>query len=257
VILKFIENIGDKTIRSILAIYELLTFSFLSLLHLANPFSYKQAMRKTVIKQIFSTAIVPLPSFMFMAFVFGTIIIGIVIVVATRFNLQLQTGSIIVTFAINEFAPLFTAFFIAFKSEIMIYTNIYNNLKSFQEHKINTINNLFLPYIISGIVSTVLLASIFAFIMIGSGYLVSLFYLNMDLHTYSSFILNATEVRDIIILLLKSTAFGFVTMLISVSNGIKPRQTNVSIALSVSNLIVQLFLAILFVEVVSLVLQLI
>ena len=136
-ILKFIENVGDKTISSILAIYELLKLSFLCFIHLPNPYSYNPVMRKTVIKQIYFTAITILPSFMMMAFVFGTVIIGMVIVVATKFNLQLQTGSIIVTFAINEFAPLFTAFFIAFRSGAVLNTkvavmNVNNELKRFE-----------------------------------------------------------------------------------------------------------------------------
>jgi len=256
-ILKFIENIGDKTMNSVSTIYDLIKFSFLCLIHLPNPYSYNPDMRKTVIKQIYYTALKPLPSFMIMAFIFGTLIIGMVIVVATKFNLQLQTGSIIVTFAINEFAPLFTAFFIAFKSGVILHTKVHNKSKRFQEHNINIIDNLFLPHIISGMLSTVLLAALFAIILISGGYIISLFYLNMDFHTYSSLIVNATEVRDIMILLLKGTAFGFVTMLISISSGLNLEQTDISIAISVSNLIVKLFIAILFIEMVSLVIQLI
>ena len=261
-LLKFIENIGDKTIGSITAIYQLLKLSFLCFIHLPKPYSYNSAMRKIVIKQIYFTTITLLSSFIMMALFFGTAIIGMVIVVATKFNLQLQTGSIIVTFAINEFAPLFTAFFIAFKSGAVLNTevafmNMNNKLKRFEEQDINIIDNLFLPHIISGIFSSVFLASLFALIMISSGYIFSLFYLNMNLHAYTSLILNAMEVRDIIILLLKSTAFGFVTMLIPIYNGLKVVQSDISIPISVLNGMVKLIITILFIEVMSLVIQLI
>ena len=243
-ILKFIENIGDKTIRSISTIYELIKFSFLCLIHLPNPYSYNPAMRKTLIKQIYFTAVRTLPSFIMKAFILGTVTIGMVIVVATKFNLQLQTGSIIVTFAINEFAPLFTAFFIAFNSGVVISKKI--SVMSIPD---NIINNLFLPRIISGMLSSIFLATLFALIMISSGYVFSLFYLNMDLHAYSYLILNATEVRNIMILLLKSIAFGFVTMLIPVYSGLRLKQKDVSMSISI--------VAILFIEMLSLILQLI
>jgi len=65
------------------------------------------------------------------------------------------------------------------------------------------------------------------------------------------------EVRDIIILLLKSTAFGFVTMLIPIYNGLKVVQTDILIPISVLNGMVKLIITILFIEVMSLVIQLI
>jgi len=260
VLLKFIENVGDKTIRFIADIYELLKLSFLCFIHLPNPYSYNPAMRKTVIKQIYFTAITLLPSFMLMAFIFGTAIMGMVIVLATNFNLQLQTGSIIVTIAINEFAPLFATFFIAFKAGAVLNAevavmNINNELKKFKEQDSDIIDNLLLPHIISGILSTVFLAALFALIMISSAYIFSLFYSNMNLHAYTSLILHAMEVRDIMILLLKSMVFGFVTMLIPIYSGLM--QTNASVSISVLNGMVRLFVAILFLEILSLLIQLI
>jgi phospholipid/cholesterol/gamma-HCH transport system permease protein len=255
VLLKFIENVGDKTISSILAIYELFRLSFLCFIHLFNPYSYNANLRKIFVKQIYFTAIIALPSFMTIAFFFGIIVMGIVIVIATKFNLLLETGTLIVTFAMNEFAPLFTTFYIAFRSAVVINTEIKTN--TLQEHKNDIINNLFLPHIISGILGTVFLAALFALIMISSGYIFSLFYLNMNLHVYSHLILNAIEVRDIMILLLKSTAFGFVTMLLLIYSRVQTLQTNVSFPISILNGMVKLFIAIFLIEVLSLAIQLI
>ncbi len=259
-ILKFVESVGDKTINSLYSIYEALKFSFLCLVHLLNPYSYNSAMRMVLVKQIYFTAVTILPLFIIMAFIFGSVIIGIVIVIATKLNLQLQTGSIIVTFVVNEFAPFFTALLIALRSGTAVNTEIAvmkvnNELNTLEGYKIDIIDYLFLPRIISGIVSSVFLSFIFASIMIMSGYLFTLFYLNMDLHAYSSLILDAIEVRNIIILLLKSVAFGFFIMLIPIYSGLKTAHTNVAIPISVLNGMVKLFIAIFFIEVLSLVLQ--
>ncbi len=259
-ILKFIESIGDKTISTISSIYEALKFSTLCFIHLFNPYSYNPAMRMVLVKQIYFTAVTLIPLFMTMAFVFGSVIIGIVIVLATKFNLQLQTGSIIVTFVINEFAPFFTALLISLRSGTAINTeiavmNVNNELNTLEGYKIDIIDYLFLPRIISGVLSTIFLSILFAFIMISSGYIFTLFYLNMDLHAYTFLILDALEVHDVIILLLKSTAFGFVTMLIPIYSGLKTVHSNVAIPISVLNGMVKLFIAIFLIEVLSLILQ--
>ena len=57
--------------------------------------------------------------------------------------------------------------------------------------------------------------------MLSSGYIVTLFVMNMDLNTYKHLLLDAIEIKDFIILLLKSIAYGFVIMLIPIYSGLK------------------------------------
>ncbi len=77
----------------------------------------------------------------------------------------------------------------------------------------------------------------------------------MDFHTYKYLLINAIEVKDLVILLVKSMAFGFVTMLIPIYSGLKTTSAYTAIPISVLNGMVKLFVALFFIEVLSLLLQ--
>ncbi|MBU0721766.1 ABC transporter permease [bacterium] len=258
--IRFVESVGEKAIDAVSSIFEALKFTALCLLHMVQPKSYNSAMRMVLTKQIYFTAVGIIPLFIMMAFLFGSVIIGVVIVLATQYNLQSEIGSIIVTFVIDEFSPFFTALLISLRSGTAINTeiavmNVNKELNTLKEYKIDLIDYLFLPRIISGIISVTSLSILFAIIMLTSGYIFTLFYMNMDLHTYKNLLIAAIEVKDLLVLLLKSIAFGFVAMLIPIYSGLKTANAYTAIPISVLNGMVKLFIAIFFIEVFSLLLQ--
>lgn len=259
-IVKFIESIGGKTLDALSSLYEALKFTSICLVHMARPSSYNPAMRMVLTKQIYFTAVTIIPLFVMMAFIFGSVIIGVVIALATEYNLQDSIGSIIITFVIDEFSPFFTALLISLRSGTAINTeiavmNVNKELNTLREYKIDLIDYLFLPRIISGIISITSLSIIFALIMLSSGYLFTLFYMNMDLHTYKAILIDAIEVKDLLILLLKGIAFGFATMLIPIYSGLKTGAAYTAIPISVLNGMVKLFIALFLIEVLSLLIQ--
>ncbi len=223
-----------------------------------NPHSYNPAMRVILTKQIYFTAIQIIPLFIMMAIFFGSIIIGVVILLAAEYKLQSEIGSIIITFSIDEFSPFFTALLISLRSSTAINTeiavmNVNNELNTLNEYKIDLIDYLFLPRIIGGVVSVVSLSILFALIMLGSGYVITLFYMNMDFHTYKYLLINAIEIKDVLTLLLKSIAFGFAVIIIPIYSGLKTTKSYTSIPISVLNGMVKLFVAIFLIEVLSLI----
>ena len=259
-IIRFLEGLGQKVIDAVNSIFEALKFTVLCLIHMLRPNSYNAAMRMVLTKQIYFTAIGILPIFIMMAFIFGSVIIGVVIMLAYEYNLQDQIGSIIITFVIDEFSPFFTALLVSIRSSTAINTEIAvmrvnRELNTLREYKISLIDYLFLPRIISGIISVTSLSVLFALIMLSSGYVFTLYYTNMDLHTYKYILISAIEVQDLIILLSKGIAFGFVTMLIPIYCGLKTAKSNTAIPISVLNGMVKLFITIFFIEVLSLILQ--
>lgn len=259
-IIKFIEGIGDATLSFLGSVYEALHFTALCVIHLLQAKSYSPAMRMVLIKQIYFTAVGIIPLFIILAFLFGSVFVGIVIVLAAKYNLQSEIGSILVTFVLNEFAPFFTALLISLRSGAAINTeiavmNVNKELSTLKHYDIDLIDYLFLPRIISGIISITSLAILFAIIMLVSGYIFTLFYMNMDLHTYKNLLLNALEFSNFVVLLLKSIAFGFVTMMIPIYSGLKTQNAYTAIPISVLNGMVKLFIAIFFIEVISLLLQ--
>ena len=261
-VLKFIESIGSKTIHAISSLNEAVKFTTICLIHMLNPNSYSPAMRMVLTKQIYFTAVGIIPLFTMMAVLFGSIIIGVVISLATEYNLQDSIGSIIITFVVDEFSPFFTALLISLRSASAVNTeiavmNVNKELNTLKEYNIDLIDYLFLPRIISGIISITSLSILFALIMLSSGYVFTLLYMNMDFHTYKFLLISAIEIKDVLILLFKGIAFGFVTMLIPIYSGLKTANSYTAIPISVLNGMVKLFIALFFIEVLSLLLQLI
>ncbi len=256
----FLNSIGDKTIKIFLSLYKAVEFTSICIIHMFNPKSYTPAMRVVLTKQIYITSIGILPVFMFLAIFFGTIFIGAIIYLATLYNLENDIGDIIVTFAIKEFSPFFVTLLIIFRSSTAINTEIAlmrinKEIDAFKSSKVDLIDYLFLPRILSGVVSVTALSALFAIIMLIGGYLFTLFYMNMDLHTYKNILISAIGFEDLAVLILKSAAFGFVIMIIPVYSGLKAKSSIKEIPKSMVNGMVKIFIAIFFVEVFSLLIQ--
>ncbi|MDX1295089.1 MAG: ABC transporter permease [Sulfurimonadaceae bacterium] len=254
------EAVGDKTLYALYSVYEALHFTALCLVHIIKPGSYHAAMRTVMVKQIYFTAVQVLPMFIFVGMIFGSVIIGYVVSLAIDYSLQEEIGTILVAFVMHEFAPFFTVMLIALRSGAAINTEIAvmhvnKELATLKAFHINVIDYLFLPRIIGGMVSIVLLTALFAVIMFASGYLFSSFFLQMDIDLYLHTIIQAITVSDFFILFGKSMAFGFFATLIPIYSGLKADHAMTDIPISVLNGMVKLFIAIFAIEVLSLLLQ--
>ncbi|MDD5157966.1 ABC transporter permease [Sulfurimonas sp.] len=259
-ILKVIMGIGDRTTAYFLSFFSTLKFAIICFMLMFNPNSYSPASKMVLIKQIYFTTVQIIPLFSVMAVLFGSVIIGVVISLATLYGLQNNIGSILITFSVDEFSPFFTALLISLRSGTAVNTeiavmNVNKELNSLKEYKIDIVSYLFIPRIVSGIISVTALSIIFSMIMLTSGYIFTLFYLNMDLHTYKSILISAVEIKDIFTLLLKGISFGFVVMFIPIQSGLKTANSYTAIPISVLNGMVKLFIALFFIEVISLLLQ--
>ena len=244
-----IENIGNKVMNSIGSLYSFLSFFILYVIHLFNYHNYGSRTFSTTINQIYYTSVTILPFFFIIAFVFGSILVGALIVIATEFGIEVQIGSLIVTFVLNELSPLFTAIFISLRSGTLIHKRL-SHIDTTND--IGLTSNIILPRIIAGVFSSVSLSLIFAMIMISSGYIFTFFLMSMDLHTYKYLIFDAIEVNNIIILLIKGIVFGFIITIIAIHNGLKVAKKSISSRSSVINMIVHIFLALFFIEMLSL-----
>ena len=167
-----VESVGDKTLYALYSFYEALHFTALCLAHLVSPRSYNAAMRAVLVRQIYFTAIQVLPMFILVGILFGSIIISYVVSLSIDYSLQAEIGTILVAFVMHEFAPFFTVMLIALRSGAAINTEIAvmhvnNELATLKAFNINVIDYLFLPRIIGGVISIVLLTALFAVIMFG------------------------------------------------------------------------------------------
>ncbi len=259
-LLTTIEKIGDSAIKSFSSVYEVAKFALVCIIHMLTPSSYNPAMMMVFTKQVYVTAVQIIPFFTFLAFLFGSVIIGFVISLAFNFSLHNQIGSIVIHFTLDEFAPFFTALLVALRSSTAINTEIAlmkvnNEIQTLEHYNIDLINYLFIPRIFAGMLSVTSLSLIFAIVMLISGYVFTLFYMSMDIDSYVKMLINSIQIKDFMILLIKSLTFGFILMLIPIYSGIKTMHNYSAIPISVSGGMVKLFIAIFAIEVLSLLLQ--
>ncbi len=180
-ILKFIENIGDKTLETFSSFYEALKFTSICIIYMLQIKNYTRETNQSLIKQIYFTSVKIIPLFTILAMIFGYLIIGTVISLTMKYSLQGEMGFIIITLVVKEFAPLFTAFFVFLKfstslSTEMAIMNVTKELDKFKEGDTDIISSLFLPRIISGMISVTFLSIVLAISMLISGYIYTLFY---------------------------------------------------------------------------------
>ena len=214
---ELIHRIGDTTVYLTLSYYRAVLFTSLCILNIFNPRNYNSEIFTHLMTQLHQTSIKVMPQFIMLAAIFGSIVIGLVIVIASDFSVQIQVGSLIVTFVVNEFAPLLTAFFIAYRFS----THIHKQATSIHfDSKIHLLHNLIIPRILSTLLSTMTLSILFSMIMIVSGYLSVFFILGMDLHTYKHLVFSSLSVQNIFILLVKSSLFGFTVAVVALYNGL-------------------------------------
>jgi phospholipid/cholesterol/gamma-HCH transport system permease protein len=145
---------------------------------------------------------------------------------------------------IDEFSPIFTTFFLMLNYSLYTHLVVANNQKETNQ----TFSRVYLPKLIAGIVSVVSMSFIFATIMVLSGFVVSLLYLDIDLLTYKSLIINAIMVQDIVILLLKGIVFGYIISSIPIYYAQKSNQDNRNKIKYIIKTLIGIFMSILILE---------
>jgi phospholipid/cholesterol/gamma-HCH transport system permease protein len=204
-----IENIGDKAINYYLKAVNFFAFVIRCLIYILNPIFYFKVNLNSLSNHIYFSGVKNLVPFVFLALFLGSALIVVAVIFAINYSLQDQIGEILVTFIINEFAPLFTTVFILYKYGFKIY-----NIKVTDENTNNIYGDLYLPNILSNLIVVPSMALIFATVMLLSGYVVSSLYLNIDIDTYKSMIISAIELKNIITLLAKGVIFGFIASIL-------------------------------------------
>ncbi len=132
---------------------------------------------------------------------------------------------------------------------------MHQELNTLALFNINVLDYLFVPRIINGMVSVVLLSSLFSILVLVSGMLFSLLIFGMGLDTYGNTLLNSARFSDIVIMLFKCMTFGFFITLIPIRFGLRASEELTSIPVAVLNGMVKVFIAIVIIEVLSLILR--
>ena len=253
-----IEQIGRSGLHTIRSFLDTLTFTFRILTRMFDVRAYNSAVRAVVINQIYFTSVQILPLFLVVAVGFGAIVIGIIGQLLIQLGLFDYFGQLLMGFVVTEFAPFITVLLIALRSSSAVNAEIAvmkvnNELNTLHVFRIDVINYLFLPRILSGILSIVLLSWLFSIIVLTSGLIFSALVFNMSISDYVTVLLVSANFSDIIVMLIKCATMGFFIIMIPIRYGMRATDELTSIPVSVLHGMVNVFIAIMVIEVVSLI----
>jgi phospholipid/cholesterol/gamma-HCH transport system permease protein len=251
-----IGNIGRAALQATAALRGTLAFAALVFLAFFDRRTYNSASRMVLTHQIYFTSVQILPLFLFVAFIFGSLINGMAFQVIKNLGLTDYLGRLLMGFVVTELSPFVTVLLIALRSSAAINTEIAvmkvnQELNTLESFRIDLIHYLFIPRILSGMLSMVLLTSLFALVVLTIGLIVSNWVFGTSVADYTDTLLHSAEVGDIILMLLKCATFGFFITLIPIRLGLSVSRELTSIPVAVLNGMVKVFMAIITIEVLS------
>jgi phospholipid/cholesterol/gamma-HCH transport system permease protein len=257
-----IEQIGRVSLDAYQSLHETLVFAGRVMKKIIDGKTYNSATRGVLLNQIYFTAVQILPLFLMGSIVFGTLLIGVVFQMITDLGLADYLGNILVGLLVIELAPLITALLIALRSGSAINAEIAvmkvnQELKTLEAFNIDLTEYLFIPRIINGVLSVSLLTSLFSVVVLISGLLFSNLMFGMSFDAYANVLLDSTNLTDMILSIVKAAAFGFFITIIPIKAGLNATRELTSIPVSVMNGMVKVFIAIILIEVLSLIVRMI
>ncbi len=256
-----LEDIGRREITTSMSFLNTISFAFKVAGRMFQPRIYNSAMRMVLINQIYFTSVQIVPVFLAASIILGSLLIGIVFEFLKMLNLTAYLGNVLMGLIVTELSPLFTVFFITLRSSSAINTEmavmkVDGEINTLEVFRIDVIDYLLVPRIISGIISLVLLSSLFSIVLMASGIIISWVIFGISIDLYSNILLTSADFFDIVISLIKCAVFGFFITLIPIQSGLRASREFTSIPIAVSNGMVNVFTAIIIIEVLSLVIKL-
>ena len=255
-----IESIGRFTLNTSSSLGGTLTFAAQVILRMFEKRSYNSASRMVFINQIYFTAVQILPQFLFVAVIFGSLVNGMAFQVIKNLGLTEYLGHLLMGFIVTEISPFITVLLIALRSSSAINTEIAvmkvnRELNMLDTFNIDLINYLFVPRILNGMLSMVLLSSLFSLVVLAIGLFVSSAVFGTSVDAYIDTLLQSASLLDIVIVLFKCATFGFFITLIPIRLGLNASMELTSIPVVVLNGMVKVFLSIVVIEVLSLIIR--
>ena len=258
----YLENIGRSFIYFLSLFIETFTFSIKILSRIFRKKTYSSAMRHVLTDQIYFTSVQILPFFLAVSIFFGSLLIGIVFILLKELGLTDFVGPVFMGLIVTELCPFLTVLLITLRSSAAINTEIAvmkvnREIAMLESFRIDVFDYLLAPRVLNGIISTVLLSSLFACVLLSSGILFARIIFGMSIDVYSNILLSSTSFSDIFIALIKCAVFGFFITLIPIRFGLGASEELASIPVAVSAGMVNVFASILIIEVLSLLIKLI
>lgn len=255
-----LEHIGRAGLSMLRSLHSTLSFAFAIFLMIFQRTSYNSAVRTVLVTQLYFTSVQILPLFLTVSVILGSLLIGIEFEILRDLGLTEYVGRVLMGFTVIEVSPFLTVVLVALRSGSAINTEIAvmkvsNELHTLERFRIDTLQYLYLPRIINGIISVCLLSALFSIVSLASGLLYSKAMFGMGFDAYMNLLLNSMKISDIVILLLKCATFGFFIVLVPIMSGLNATRELTSVPIAVLQGMVRVVIAIVIIEVLSLILR--
>ena len=259
--MSILGKIGHFQTNLLKSLTDIFFFSGKVLIRIFQLKTYNSATRSVLVNQIYFTSVQILPVFISVSILFGSLLIGIVFQALKGLGMTDLFGNILMGLIVTELSPFFTVLLLTLRSGSAINTEIAvmkvnREIKTLEIFHIDVVDYLIVPRVINGVVSLVLLSSLFSIVLMFSGILFSKIIFGMSIDAYSNILLNSANFSDIVIALVKCAIFGFFVTLIPIRSGLRASDELTSIPIVVSAGMVNVFTAIMIIEVLSLITKL-
>jgi len=256
----FIEGIGGRALTVARSVFNTLFFAWRAVVHLFDRKTYNKATQLVIVIQLYYTAVQILPLFIYISALMGLFLMGIVLDSIKKLDMTGYLGNILMGFIFTELCPFMTVLMLALRSGAAINTDVAvmkvnKELDALQVFNIDVFDYIVVPRILSGVISVVLLNGIFTLVLLTSGALFSRVIFGMGFDAYIRLLITSAEFSDLVILILKCATFGFFITLIPIRYGLTASNELSSIPIAVLNGMNNVFIAIVSIEVLSLILS--
>lgn len=212
----FWENLGRRAIRTQIIFADTIGFAGKVFMRIFRRKTYSRAMREVLVDQIYYTSVEILPVFLLVSIVFGSLLIGITLTLLKEFGLTEYIGHVVMGLIVTELSPFLTVLLVTLRSSSAINTEmavmkVNQEIKTLETFHIDVIDYLLVPRIINGILSVVLLSSLFSIVVLASGIFFAGLIFGMNSDVYTNILLNSTNFSDIVIALFKCAVYGFLS----------------------------------------------
>ena len=255
-----IESLSAKLVGWFAVGYSMFAFLARALLLLAERSTWNRATFDVVVKQVYFTAVQILHVFLGYTLVISWLIISIILSTARDFGLTDFASEMTIRVLVLELLPFLTALFIALRSGSAINTEVAlmqvnRELDALAHCKVPPMQFEFLPRLIGGVVSVVLLAGLAGLLALLMGY-VAIY--GASLAGFAPYTQTVAKIFDFGIvagLIVKCALFGLAVTLIPVVTGLDTPKKLFMVPVSVLRGMMRVFFAIVAIEVVSLALK--
>ncbi len=256
----FIEGIGVRTLKVLRSVISTLYFTWRVIVHIADRKTYNSATKMVIVTQIYSSAVQTLPLFIPVSVILGLFLMQIVFAAIKNLDMTGNLGNILMGFIVTELCPFVTVMMLALRSGAEINTEVAvmkvnRELDALSVFNIDLFDYVFVPRILTGVISVILLNGVFSLVLLFSGAFFSRIIFGLGTDAYISLLVTSAQFSDLVILILKCATFGFFITMLPIRYGLTASTELTSIPVAVLNGMINVFIAIVIIEVISLILS--